>query len=209
MRRSPSVSRTLRSLLRRSRTKPLNHLVRRLLDALKDLGYDDYRKIRFRPEMALWRDKHLFEIQLFHLGFVHRLPVRINLIQDNQIVQVLMRPEMFDYSDVKLPQDLPTDLGFAGFRLHYPLHTPDYKDEVAVFLGASYFRIVGRDQRFGASARGLAIDTLFPTARNSRCFASSGLSSPASMKPRSPFMPYSIVSGLPEPTSSVSNRERK
>ena len=37
--------------------------------------------------------------------------------------------------------------------------TPGYKDEVVSFLGASYFRALGQGQRYGASARGLAIDT--------------------------------------------------
>ena len=35
-----------------------------------------------------------------------------------------------------------------------------YKDEVVVFLGASYFRALGAGQRYGLSARGLAIDTV-------------------------------------------------
>ena len=47
---------------------------------------------------------------------------------------------------------------YAGFRLKYPLHRPGTFDEVAVFLGASYFRMVGRGQRFGLSARGLALN---------------------------------------------------
>ncbi len=50
-------------------------------------------------------------------------------------------------------------LGFAGFRVHYAINTPRYKDEVLVFLGASYFRALAKDQRYGISARGLAIDT--------------------------------------------------
>jgi glucans biosynthesis protein len=43
--------------------------------------------------------------------------------------------------------------------VHFPLNTPGYKDETLVFLGASYFRGLGQNQRFGLSARGLAIDT--------------------------------------------------
>ena len=50
-------------------------------------------------------------------------------------------------------------LGFAGFRVHFPVNTQAYKDEVLVFLGASYFRALGQGQQFGLSARGLAIDT--------------------------------------------------
>jgi glucans biosynthesis protein len=35
-----------------------------------------------------------------------------------------------------------------------------YKDELVVFLGASYFRALGAGERYGLSARGLAIDTV-------------------------------------------------
>src|SRR6185503_18631439 len=39
------------------------------------------------------------------------------------------------------------------------INKPDYADEVIVFLGASYFRAVGKELGFGLSARGLSIDT--------------------------------------------------
>src|SRR5207244_9185410 len=61
----------------------------------------------------------------------------------------------------RLPK-IAANLGFAGFRVHYPLHSPAYKDELIVFLGASYFRVLGRNQHYGASARALAIDTAAP-----------------------------------------------
>ena len=32
--------------------------------------------------------------------------------------------------------------------MHYPLNTPEYKDEVLVFLGASYFRAVGKEGQY-------------------------------------------------------------
>src|SRR6202041_2146360 len=51
---------------------------------------------------------------------------------------------------------LPVNLGFAGFRLKYPLNAPHVFDEVIAFLGASYYRFLGRGQRYGLSAIGLA-----------------------------------------------------
>jgi glucans biosynthesis protein len=53
---------------------------------------------------------------------------------------------------------LPVNLGFAGFRLHYPLNSPKVFDELIAFVGASYFRFLGRDQKYGLSARGLALN---------------------------------------------------
>ena len=50
--------------------------------------------------------------------------------------------------------------GFAGFRVQF---VTDWRDDVAAFLGASYFRAVGGDTRqYGLSARALAVDTAFP-----------------------------------------------
>jgi glucans biosynthesis protein len=69
---------------------------------------------------------------------------------------------LFDYGKNKLDTAPLRDSGFAGFRVHYALNNPAYKDELVVFLGASYFRAVGKGQVYGLSARGLAVDTAEP-----------------------------------------------
>src|SRR5580704_14869388 len=71
------------------------------------------------------------------------------------------------------------DLGFAGFRVHYPLNKPDVQDEVCAFLGASYFRAVARGQGYGLSARGLAIKTGDPGGEEFPLFKSFWLERPA------------------------------
>jgi glucans biosynthesis protein len=43
------------------------------------------------------------------------------------------------------------------------LNNETYKDEAAVFLGASYFRAVAKSMHYGLSARGLAVDTAQPS----------------------------------------------
>lgn len=133
-----------------------------LPNELANIDYDAFRKIRYRADRALWRGERMFEIQFFHLGFLYLQPVRINIVDGGVASEIMSDPGMFDYGDTGLEQVVPPNLGFAGFRIHYPLHGPDYKDEVGVFLGASYFRILGRGQHFGASARGLAVDTAQP-----------------------------------------------
>ena len=47
--------------------------------------------------------------------------------------------------------------------MHCPLNTRRYYDELVSFLGASYFRALGRHLKYGLSARGLAIDTAVET----------------------------------------------
>ncbi|WP_417903621.1 glucan biosynthesis protein G [Caldimonas brevitalea] len=128
---------------------------------LKALDYDQYRDIRFRPERALWRGENLpFEVMFFHLGKLQTEPVLINEITPSGVRHVTFKRDDFDYGKNRLKPETWGDVGFGGFRVHYPLNTPRYKDELVVFLGASYFRALGGGQRYGLSARGLAIDTV-------------------------------------------------
>jgi periplasmic glucans biosynthesis protein len=126
--------------------------------SLGNLTYDQYRDIRFRPTSALWRGQTLFEVQFFHRGYRVRQRVNIYEVTSAGAGLVEYSPRLFTFGRLKTPK-LSADVGFAGFRVHYPLQTPSYKDELLVFLGASYFRVLGRNQHYGASARGLAIDT--------------------------------------------------
>jgi periplasmic glucans biosynthesis protein len=134
-----------------------------LPEALKKLTYDEYQKIRFRPEHNLWKDDHVrFMVQFFHRGYLYQDPVRIHMISGGQVSDVDFSPEQFDYDTNRVPKNLPATTQFAGFRLLYPLNSPQKMDEVAEFLGGSYFRVLGEAQRYGASMRGLAIDTADP-----------------------------------------------
>lgn len=127
---------------------------------LKAIGYDQYRDIRFRRKRFLWSDAKLpFEVAFFHQGWFYEVPVKVHEVVAEQVREIAFDPAAFDYGQNKLDPAKMKALGFAGFRIHYPLHTTHYKDEVAVFLGASYFRALGRTQRYGLSARGLALDT--------------------------------------------------
>ena len=129
--------------------------------ALKALSYDEVRDIRYRPQRAVWREQRLpFELMFFHLGKFQTEPVRIHEITPEGGVRTLpFSSRDFDYGANRLPVEGWGDLGHAGFRAHFALNTPDYKDELITFLGASYFRALGAGQRYGLSARALAIDT--------------------------------------------------
>jgi glucans biosynthesis protein len=128
---------------------------------LQALSYDQYRDIRFRPDHALWRQENLpFELMFFHLGKYQTESVRINEITPQGVRHIAYQSSDFNYGKNKLSPKTWGDVGFAGFRAHYPLNGAGYKDEVVVFLGASYFRALGAGLRYGLSARGLAIDTV-------------------------------------------------
>lgn len=127
---------------------------------LVDLNYDKFRDIRYKPEKSWWRDANLpFELTFFHQGWHYNQPVRINEVTKQGVSEIKLNPGDFDYGANKFNFKDWKDVGFAGMRVHFPINTPQYKDEVLVFLGASYFRALGRGQIYGLSARGLAIDT--------------------------------------------------
>jgi periplasmic glucans biosynthesis protein len=130
-----------------------------LPDPLNRLSFDEYRDIRFRPERSLLAaGGGPFRMQLFHPGFLYPRPVTVNVLRDGVPTPVPYQRELFDYGRNRIEKPLPVNLGFAGFRLHYPLNEPKVFDEVIAFLGASYFRFLGSDQKYGLSARGLALN---------------------------------------------------
>lgn len=127
------------------------------------LSYDDYRDIRFRPDASIWRDAGLpFELQFFSVGRGFTHAVRTHEIVNGEERALVVPRSAFSYGRASAAftgqQGAGADV--AGFRVHTALNNPAYKDEVIVFLGASYFRAVGAGQHYGLSARALAVDTV-------------------------------------------------
>ncbi len=153
------VAAQARALAAKPYIKPAGELSKEL----RDLTYEQYRDIRFRPERALWRNEGLpFELAFFHEGMVFDQPVKINEVTSAGVRTLSYRPEDFDFGRNAIDATKLGGLGFAGFRVHYAINRPEYTDEVLAFLGASYFRALGKGQVYGLSARGLAIDTALP-----------------------------------------------
>lgn len=128
---------------------------------VSQIDYNLYRTIRFRAEMTRWQDNPGFRLQAFHTGWLFGEPVRLFDVADGHVREMTFGTADFDYGD-QLRAILPADgalPGVAGFRLTYPLNQPDNHDEVVAFLGASYFRALGRGSVYGLSARGLALNT--------------------------------------------------
>lgn len=147
---------------------------------LQDLTYDQYRDIRFRPDQAIWRDRNLpFELQMFHTGFYYTQPVRISEIVGGTAREIRFESDLFDYGKNAVDPKALRGVGFAGFRVHFPINGPKYKDEVLVFQGASYFRALGKEQRYGLSARGLAVDTALASGEEFPAFVEFWIERPA------------------------------
>ncbi|MEE4300852.1 MAG: glucan biosynthesis protein G [Pseudomonadales bacterium] len=130
---------------------------------LATLDYDAYRRIRYRKERAVWgRAPTRFSAEFFAPGFLFEYGVDVRIVESGQVRTVDAGADAFDVPDPAIGEALAAFGQFAGFRLHYPLNRSDYRDEFVVFQGASYFRAVSRGQRYGLSARGLAIDVAEP-----------------------------------------------
>jgi glucans biosynthesis protein len=168
------------ALARSAAKAPFQEPKGRIPDYLLKLSDDDWRDIRFHPEHALWRGQGLpFEVEFFHPGGLYNRIVRINSVDARGVHPLAFSPGQFDYGRNKFASQVPQDLGYAGWRLHYPINEPGRLDEVIVFLGASYYRAVGRHQAFGLSARGVAVDTGLPSGEEFPWFKEFWIVTPA------------------------------
>src|SRR5690349_1367298 len=125
----------------------------------ENLDYDKYREIEFRHDQALWASDDLpFRAEFFHPGYLYQEPVRINEFTLTHLQPIRFAQDFFDYRGLKIQKQIPADTGYAGFRVLNQLNQPGKWDEIGSFLGASYFRLLGKEQRYGQSARALAVD---------------------------------------------------
>jgi len=134
----------------------------RVPDWLKKLSYDQYNEIRFDERLTWWRADQLpFQLQFFHPGGIFNRPVQLHEVVNRVARPIEFSSRFFDYGKNR-PGRVPSDLGFAGFKVLQELNQPGKWDELISFLGASYFRALGKDQHYGLSARGLALNTAEP-----------------------------------------------
>ena len=149
---------------------------------LDGMTYDDYQKIKFRDSAARWTaEDSAFRIYPFHMGWLFKEPVLIHEVTEGTARLMHFSTDDFEYIGdlaARVPEhaELP---GVAGLRLNAPLNRADLFDEVVAFLGASYFRALGRGNVYGLSARGLAMDTGLATGEEFPRFSQFYLEKPA------------------------------
>lgn len=123
------------------------------------LNHDKYRAIRLAGDRALWSDTDLpFRMAPFHAGWLFPHPIDLFEIGVDGTSRLPFETTRFTYPDSMTPPDggEADQLGYAGFRVFDRF---DFERDVAAFLGASYFRAVGKEMQYGLSARGLALNT--------------------------------------------------
>lgn len=144
------------------------------------LDYDRYRAITYRFDKSIWRGEAFpFQIQLFHSGYLYKEPVDIHLVENGKAARLAYDKSLFSFGPAELQVPIPDDSGYSGFRLHAPVENNANYQEFAVFQGASYFRSRAKDQIYGLSARGLAINTVQPGGEEFPSFRSFWLEKPS------------------------------
>ena len=121
-------------------------------DFLNKLNLQQWEQIHFRNSEQPWPSKNRFLVRFYHLGYLYNLPFKMNIIDLEGVHRFPFSSRQFDYGGNNFAGKISDGLGFAGFVLSYPLNSPHHHDEILVFLGASYFRALGKNQSFGLSA---------------------------------------------------------
>lgn len=161
---------------------------------LRELTYDQYQNIRFDPEKSLWQENSSrFQIMLVPPGLFYNHAVKIHVIENGSSNSLSFDRQLFDVADEELARRIPNDLGYAGFKLTYPLEGPDSQNQFLVFAGASYFRGVGAENAWGISARGIALDTGLPQGEEFPSFTEYWLKRPTTQA--SEMVIYALLDG--------------
>jgi glucans biosynthesis protein len=164
----------------------------RVPEALAAIPLPVWERIRFLPEARVWGDQPSYRLSFPFPGAIHREPVRVSTVEDGLAHLVPFRLSMYDLAGLRLDGDPPPEtLGFAGLKVHYPLVQPGAFVELLSFLGASFFRAVGRGTLFGASARALTLNTGLGRPEEFPAFRQFWVQRPA--QPTDPLTIYALL----------------
>ncbi|MBB1599026.1 glucan biosynthesis protein G [Variovorax sp. UMC13] len=153
------VTAKARALMEKPYAAPVNNLP----PVFSGMQFADYQKMQPRADRFEWSDQPTpFRLNFYHQGMHFNAAVRINEINGDTVQEIRYDPERFDFGNLSFDKGATSTLGYAGFRVLYPINKEGKNDEIMSFLGASYFRVIGKGQVYGLSARGLSIDTAPP-----------------------------------------------
>jgi glucans biosynthesis protein len=150
---------------RQQSLKPYVPLPNLLPPQLKKLTPAQEAGIFWNDTYRLWRKKGLpFQVDFYPLSNDAPTSPTINTV-DNRGSHLLAYSPAFFRFNFPINPPLPSDLGYGGFYLRYPhmAINSDPKlplDGFFTVKGASYFRVLAKQQAYGLSSRALAINTV-------------------------------------------------
>ena len=130
-------------------------------DIVQKINYEEWGKIRFRPDHALFADgPGRFPVTFFHLGLFFQKAVDMYAVENGQARKIVYDQSYFDMPADSVAHGLAQGAGFAGLRIQEARDGAlDWrKNDWVAFLGAAYFRAIGELHQYGLSARGVALD---------------------------------------------------
>jgi glucans biosynthesis protein len=97
---------------------------------LREVGYDQYRGMRYQIRNNLWADSHSrFQVTPVMPGGVYAHIIPIHIVHGDSLEQLTFHKEYFKFDDEVLAAQLPPDLGYAGFELSYPQSRRDVQEK--------------------------------------------------------------------------------
>ena len=97
-----------------------------LPSAFRDMKYADYQQIQFNHDKAYWNNlKSPFKLEFYHQGMYFDTPVTINEVTATSVRKIKYNPDYFNFGNVQHDKDTVKDLGFAGFKVLYPINSKD------------------------------------------------------------------------------------
>lgn len=121
--------------------------------------------IFWNDKYRLWRKKGLpFQVDFYPLSNDVHMPVAINTVDRHGANRLPYSTSFFRFN-FPINPPLPGDLGYGGFYVRYSHMAPKSDpssplDGFFTVKGASYFRVLAKEQVFGLSSRGLAIGAI-------------------------------------------------
>jgi glucans biosynthesis protein len=138
--------------------KPYVPLPNLLPPQLKKLTPAQELGIFWNENYRLWRNIGLpFQVDFYPLSNEAPTSPKINMVGKRGARPLVYSSNFFN-DQISLNPPLPPHLGYGGFYIRYPINKPDSLDGFFSVLGASYFRVLAKDQVYGLSARGLAVN---------------------------------------------------
>ena len=159
-----NVKKLFSSLIARARTDAARAYVPPATTApaaLAKLDEAAYSRIAWRGRVPGWPTDAPFSLVFQPAGYLYSDSVRVHLVERSRSGTLSFARSDFNFPG-QLAQALPDKLPVAGVGFLHAFAPQALPQEFLSFLGASYFRALGRGQWWGLSARGVAVNTAVP-----------------------------------------------
>ena len=110
--------------------RPYEPPLRPAPDIIKKIDYEEWGKIRYNTNFALFGDAAgVYPVTFFHLGMFFQKSVNMYAVDDGKARRILYNNRYFDMPKDSVARKLPEKSGFAGFRLQESRKRDDWRTQ--------------------------------------------------------------------------------